>query len=79
MNFKIKLVKYVNDEYQEKGIGSQAIDLVVQFYLAQEFKIQSFYAQIAKDNAASIKIFEKNGFLTDGVLGIGMFGYVRRV
>lgn len=69
----------VDAEHQGKGIGTKAIGLLVQFYLQKGFKIEGFGAQIKKDNVASIRMFEKNDFLTNGQLCIGMFAYFLKV
>ena len=65
----------VNEEHRGKGIGSTAIDLLVQSYL-KRFKIRNFGAQIKPDNTASIRAFEKNGFLTNGVPRLRLLYYV---
>jgi GNAT superfamily N-acetyltransferase len=68
-----------NEEHQRKGIGTKALSLVVQFYLQKGFEIKSFGAQIKEDNVASIKVFEKNGFSTNGKVRLQMLSYGLRV
>lgn len=69
----------VYEEQRGKGIGPKAIDLVVQFYLQKGFKIESFGAVIAKDNAASIRMAEKLGLLNKREVGLGLLGYCFKV
>ena len=50
----------VSKQYQNKGIGSQALDLVEKE--AKELGINKLVGRVMLDNTSSKKIFEKNGY-----------------
>jgi diamine N-acetyltransferase len=54
------------DTYRMKGIGSQALKIVID-YAYQHLLLQQIYANIAADNTSSKKLFHKFGFAEVGV------------
>ena len=50
--------------YWNKGIISHAIQQIIP-YAFERYDIQRLYASVFADNAGSIKVLEKNGFLRD--------------
>lgn len=59
---EIELLK----EYQGKGIGYQAIVIMLS-RIAKEYKKEKFYAKIEPDNYASLLLFEKLGGIPSGI------------
>lgn len=53
-------------ESRNKGIGTEAIDLVIQYAL-QALDLRQLYANVSEDNMISIHLFEKLGFEKVGV------------
>ncbi len=53
-------------ENRGKGYGAEALDLIIK-YGATHLHLHQLYANIAEDNATSIKLFEKCGFTKIGV------------
>lgn len=75
--FSFKTIKWLNrkaevsilllPEYHRKGIGNKVLNRMLQF----AFNTLNFYrleAEIIEGNQASIKLFEKMGFVKEGVL-----------
>lgn len=62
-NLNIKILP----QYQRKKIGSKALDLACQ-YAFEELKLFCLTAHILSDNASSISLFSKTGFLKEGIL-----------
>lgn len=60
-NERLGLGLLVDQEFQGKGIGSQAIELAVD-YCFHVLSLHSIYAEVLMDNIASQKAFESNGF-----------------
>ena len=52
---------YLKDDYMGKGIGDFAIKFIENY--AKEQKMHTLIASICAENAKSIKLFEKNGFV----------------
>ena len=52
---------YLKSEYAGKGIGSRVLELLEKHALKNG--IHSFLAVICAENTASIRLFEKNGFI----------------
>lgn len=50
---------------QGKGIGSEAIQLTIPF-IFNRLKMHRIFVEILEYNAASIRLFEKNGFKLEG-------------
>ena len=55
-----------NDADRGKGIGSEALHLIVK-YAFQHLQLHQLYANIADDNEASLQLFTKFGFEKIGV------------
>lgn len=55
-----------NSQNRSQGIGSQALELVVN-YSREYLHLNQLYANIATDNQASIQLFEKYNFTAIGV------------
>ncbi|MFD2890916.1 GNAT family N-acetyltransferase [Flavobacterium chuncheonense] len=55
-----------NDADRGKGIGSEALQLIVK-YAFQHLQLHQLYANIADDNEASLQLFTKFGFEKIGV------------
>ena len=69
----------VNEESRAKGIGTQAIALVVDTYTENASFIESFYARIAGNNIASQRAFEKNDFIKQkNSFSMGLYTFVRK-
>ncbi len=47
--------------YRKKGFATEAVNLIVD-YCRNELKLVNLFCNIQKDNATSIRLFEKNGF-----------------
>jgi RimJ/RimL family protein N-acetyltransferase len=66
--FNILFTIGLDENYKNKGLGTQAIDLFIKMYqkkialLGDYAKKARLYADIAADNIASIRAFEKNNF-----------------
>lgn len=67
---RVALGLYVADEFQGKGYASQSLKLV-EDYVFNFLKIHQLYVQIAENNFASRKLFEKdyelNGYLKNWI------------
>ena len=57
----------VAPEYQSQGIGSQALELFIQ-YVFHFLKLKQLYCHIPEDNVISLALFQKNGFEISGKL-----------
>lgn len=55
----------VHKEFQNKGIGSESLTLLIQ-YAFNYLKLHQLFANISADNSASLKLFEKQGFVITG-------------
>ena len=51
----------VEEAYQAQGIASVALKLLIK-YAFEELKLHQLYANISKDNLASLKLFKKQHF-----------------
>jgi len=57
----------IDSSYQDKGFGSQALELFIQ-YAFRFFKLKQIYCNIAEDNVKSLTLFQKQGFQISGKL-----------
>ena len=55
----------VNPNDRGKGIGQEALSLLVKFTF-ERLQVNQMYCNIAEDNKASIALFEKQGFVLSG-------------
>lgn len=60
-------IKISQNKYRGKGIGSKTIKLLIQ-YGFEELNLNCLVANILEYNTASRRLFEKFGFLAEGVL-----------
>jgi diamine N-acetyltransferase len=56
----------VNLPYREKGVAGQAMEILVK-YAFETLNLHQLYCNISADNAHSIRLFEKLGFLPCGL------------
>lgn len=66
-NSRIALGLYIEASYQGKGFATEALHLTEQ-YIFEHLKLHQLYCHIAVNNTASCKMFEKEGYLKNGVL-----------
>jgi len=66
-NAEIHIKLALGDEFRNKGYGTQAINLLVE-YAFEELRLHLIYARINKHNIASQKMFSKCGFMEEGIL-----------
>jgi diamine N-acetyltransferase len=52
--------------YRSKGIGSEALELVIK-YSFQQLQVHQLYANIGSDNEISLQLFTKFGFQKIGI------------
>ncbi len=57
----------IDSSCQEKGFGSQALELFIQ-YAFHFLKLKQIYCNIAEDNEKSLALFQKQGFRISGKL-----------
>ena len=57
----------IDPSFQEKGFGSQALELFIQ-YAFRFLKLKQLYCNIAEDNENSLALFQKQGFQISGKL-----------
>ena len=62
----------IGDDQQNKGYGTEAIKLIVN-HAFNNLNLHRVYAYILEYNDRSVKIFEKNNFVLDGVLKEAIF------
>ena len=55
----------IQKEFREKGYAGEALEILVR-YAFEVFHLHQLYCNISKDNQASIRIFEKLGFVGCG-------------
>ncbi len=60
-NERVGIGLLIDENYQGKGIGSKAIELVVR-YCFETIQVHSIYAESTVDNKASCRAFESNDF-----------------
>lgn len=65
-------IKLANTEVRGKGYGTDAVNAVVK-YAFEELRLKLVYARINEYNIASQKMFEKSGFMVEGVLKSRIF------
>ena len=58
---------YLSEAYWNRGIGSRAVRLMVEFIFANT-DILRIYAEPFAHNAASCRVLEKAGFRLEGIL-----------
>jgi RimJ/RimL family protein N-acetyltransferase len=58
---------WVGEAYWNRGIATQAIGLMVT-YAFDRFDLVKIYAEVFELNPASMRIFEKNGFIREAIL-----------
>ncbi len=59
---------HIGAEFFGRGIGSAAARLLIEKAFAPELKIARLFAFIAAENAASIRLIERVGFLHEGTM-----------
>jgi len=64
---KAEIGYWIGKRYWKQGIVSSAVKLVTE-YAFKKLKVLRVYAQIFKQNKASSKVLEKNGYKLEGVL-----------
>lgn len=57
---------FIDEEYRNKGIAFKAINLL-KIMSKEEYLINQLYTNIKSTNQKSIKVFEKSGFIRNGV------------
>lgn len=65
---------YLHPEYYRKGIGTKALEFA--FKKARAIKKRYMILWVLKDNINSIKFYEKQGFIADGVTKTVEYGKV---
>lgn len=60
INSPVELESFIVKEFRLKGYGSEAIKAVIEFY--SRHGVRTFIAKSSRENIASVKILEKNGF-----------------
>ena len=60
-------IKLVNTECRRKGFASEVIRCMVQ-YAFEELRLHAIYARVSEHNVASKSLFEKCGFVIEGLL-----------
>lgn len=60
-------------EYQSQGFATNALKIVID-YAFNFLLLHQLYAKISIENSASLKLFEKAGFKTSGILKDWFFG-----
>lgn len=60
-------IKLLQTEYGNKGIGTKSLQLLME-YCFDELNLHCLYAYILEYNQASQRLFEKCGFVKEGVL-----------
>ena len=65
-NKKIGLGILILDEERGKHLGTEALALVLDFTF-KNLNVHQIYANVLDDNRASIKLFEKFGFVATGI------------
>lgn len=67
-NQKVLLSIVIGEEsYRGKGIASQALKLF-ESYLKNEFNIRKITVQVLDFNTPSLNLFQRNGYVTEGIL-----------
>ena len=56
----------LDSEYRGKGIAKEVLDLLIQYIKSSDRDYKRIVAKVLSKNTASIKFFEKFGFLRDG-------------
>lgn len=65
---RIALGLYINPAWQGNGYGTQCLNLIEEYVFCY-LKINQLYVHIARQNMASIALFEKENYLNTAVLG----------
>lgn len=60
-------IKMSKDGGRGKGYGTDAVNTMVQ-YAFEELRLNCIYANILSYNEASVRLFERCGFMKDGIL-----------
>lgn len=55
----------INKEFRDKGYASEALEALIN-YSFEILKLHQLYANVNKDNASSLKLFKKHGFIISG-------------
>jgi len=66
-NAEIHIKLAIGDEFRNKGYGSEAINLMVN-YAFNELRLNLVYAKVNEYNISSQKMFLKCGFTNEGIL-----------
>lgn len=53
-------------DYRRKGVGDEALKLIIQ-YSFNRLQLHQVFARIGADNQKSIQLFEKHGFVNSGI------------
>ncbi len=69
---KAELAIVVLSENRNKGVGKEAIDLLLE-YAFNDMNLNRVWLKCAKDNAPAIRLYEKAGFQMEGELRNDMF------
>lgn len=64
-NQRVGVGVLIAEDYREKGLASEALDLVIQ-YCFDILQVHQVFANIAADNLKSIRLFKKKGFMQNG-------------
>ncbi len=56
----------INENFRNKGVGSASLKLLID-YSFNVLQLHQLYCNIEKDNTASIRMFEKAGFIKTGL------------
>jgi len=54
-------------KYHGRGIGTEAVSLAASFCFGA-LRMHKLFAEVVDENRAAVRIYEKNGFLTEGIL-----------
>ena len=58
---------WVSRQYWKKGVATEAVKLALKFGF-KKLRLKRIYAKVFKGNSASVKVLQKNGFKTEGLL-----------
>ena len=59
---------WVASEFAGQGIGTKAVELIVEYGFANIPELLKIYARVFHTNPASMRVLEKAGFVKEGVL-----------
>ena len=69
---------WISRVYRGQGLTTEALNLILRFAF-RDLKLHKIYARVFKENRASMKVLEKNGFKREGILRKEIYKYGRWV